>query len=110
MGAQAGTYVLNANQWGSSQNAAVARAGGTVTFSHSGAGVAVVESGNPNFLSVAMAGGAIQGGALDRVVQWTDPITMDLDQSAVNPTNDTFYSLQWAPKAVEAPGAWALRL
>ncbi len=42
------------------------------------------------------------------MVQWTDPMTMDLDQSAVNPTNDTYYFLQWAPKAVEAPGAWAL--
>ena len=108
MGAQAGTYVLHASKWGPSQQAAVEKAGGTVTFSHSGAGVALVESTNPNLLSVALAGGVIAGGALDRVVQWTDPITMDLDQSAVNPVNDPLSFLQWSLTAVDAPGAWAL--
>ncbi len=108
MGAQAGTFVLNASKWGPSQDAAVAKAIGRVTFSHAGAGVAVAESDNPNFLAVALSGGAINGGAADRVVEWTQPMSMDLDQNAVNPNNDTYYFLQWAPKAVEAPGAWAL--
>jgi subtilisin family serine protease len=106
--AQAATYVLQAPAWGAKQNAAVSKAGGTVQFSHDGAGVAVVESANPNFLASALAGGAITGGAQDMVVQWTDPMPTEALSEAVNPVNDTLYGLQWAPKAVDAPGAWAL--
>jgi subtilisin family serine protease len=106
--AQAATYVLHAPAWGAKQNAAVAKAGGTVTFSHDGAGVAIVESDNPNFLGLALSGGAISGGAYDMVVEWTDPMPTEVLSDAVNPVNDTFYGLQWAPKAVDAPGAWAL--
>lgn len=109
LSANAATYVLHAPAWGAKQQAAVEKAGGTVTFSHDGAGVAVAESVNPNFLKAALTGGAITGGAQDVVIRWADPVAMQaLPASAVNPLNDTFYGLQWAPRAVDAPGAWAL--
>ena len=73
MGAQAGQYVLQAPKWGAAQQAAVAKAGGTVKFAHDGAGMAVVQSDNPNFLAAVKAGGAVTSGALDMVVQWTQP-------------------------------------
>jgi subtilisin family serine protease len=102
--AQAATFVLHAPAWGAKQDAAVAKAGGTVRFSHDGAGVAVVESANPNFLKAALTGGAITGGAQDIEVQWTEPVAVE----AVNAADDTFFSgVQWAPQAIEAPAAWA---
>ena len=45
--AHSATYVLHASNWGASQDAAVASAGGAVKFKHAGAGVAVVESNVP---------------------------------------------------------------
>jgi len=108
--AQAATYVLHAPAWGAKQDAAVAKAGGTVTFRHDGAGVAIVESANPGFLNAALVGGAITGGAQDMVVDWTDP-TMPNEAlpEAINASDDTFFNgVQWAPQAVEAPAAWAL--
>jgi lantibiotic leader peptide-processing serine protease len=42
------------------------------------------------------------------VVQWQHPVAdYALDETAVNPTNDTFYPIQWAHQAVESPAAWA---
>jgi subtilisin family serine protease len=107
--ANAATYVLHAPAWGAKQDAAVAKAGGTVTFSHDGAGVAIVESGNPGFLAAALAGGAITGGAQDMVVQWTAPMPTEALPDAINPMDDRFYStIQWAPQSVEAPAAWSM--
>ena len=47
----------------------------------------------------------------DEPVQWTrdpaqDAPTLDAE-AAVNPSNDGFYPLQWAPTAVHAQGAWS---
>lgn len=107
--AHAATYVLHANAWGAKQNAAVSKAGGVVTFSHDGAGVAVVESVNPGFLQAALAGGAIAGGAQDTVVEWAEPMPTEALPDAINPADDTFFNgVQWAPQSVEAPAAWAL--
>jgi subtilisin family serine protease len=108
-GAQAATYVLHAPSWGKAQAAAVAAAGGTVKFSHDGAGVAVVESANPNFLAAVRARGAVAGGALDQVVEWTEPMPAVVLPDAINPLDDRFFAtIQWAPQSVEAPAAWAL--
>jgi subtilisin family serine protease len=41
------------------------------------------------------------------VAQFTNPTTIVDLASVVNPSNDTLYNLQWAPKAINAPGAWA---
>ena len=108
--AQAGErYVLTASGWGKLQAAHVAAAGGKVRFAHAGAGVAVVESSNPQFLSQVLAGGAIRGGALDVEVDWTGPMrSVGLEEQAINPSNDTFYStIQWAPQSIGAPQAWS---
>src|SRR5688572_4380577 len=42
------------------------------------------------------------------MVQWQHPI-MDysVEETAINPTNDTFYPIQWAHQAVQSPAAWA---
>jgi subtilisin family serine protease len=80
-----------------------------VRFAHAGAGVAVVESSNPQFLSQVLAGGAIMGGAVDVEVDWTGPVrSVGLEEQAINPSNDTFYStIQWAPQSIGAPQAWS---
>ena len=107
--ANAATYVLHAPAWGAKQEAAVAKAGGTVSYSHDGAGVAVVESSNPGFMKAVLAGGAITGGAQDMVVQWTAPMPTEALPDAINPMDDRFYStIQWAPQSVEAPAAWSM--
>lgn len=102
------SYVLSANQWGSAQTAAVAAAGGTVTFSHAEGGVGIATSSQPDFLARALAGGAISSGALDEVVQWQPPASeIDFGEAAVTPGDETFINLQWNIKSIEAPAAWA---
>lgn len=108
-GAEPKSYIVSAAHWGAAQNAAVAAAGGQVSFQHDGAGLAVVTSDRPDFRAALAASGAVQSVDEDMVVQWQQPInTVELDESAVNPNNDTYYTnIQWAPQAVEAPAAWA---
>jgi len=108
--AQAGErYVLTASTWGKLQAAHVAAAGGKVRFAHAGAGVAVVESSNPQFLSQVLAGGVVTGAALDVEVDWTGPVrSVGLEEQAIDPSNDTYYStIQWAPQSIGAPQAWS---
>lgn len=104
------SYVVSAARWGSAQNDAVAAAGGTVSFQHDETGLAVVTSESPDFAAALRASGAVQSVDEDLVTQWQQPMnTVELEPSAVNPGNDTFYTnIQWAPQAVGAPGAWAL--
>jgi subtilisin family serine protease len=102
-------FVLTAPAWGEAQNQAVAAAGGTVTFSHDGAGVAVVQSSAANFLARVRASGAITTAEADVVIQWQPDVSnVSVDEAAINPNNDTFYPIQWAPRAIQAPAAWAL--
>ena len=105
---EAGSYVLQANKWGAAQANAVAKAGGTVRFANGDAGIAVVDSNNPNFLSDMVASRTISSGAADMLVQFTDPVGDIAVPDAVSPADDRFYSgVQWAPQAISAPGAWA---
>lgn len=102
------TYVLMANEWSAEQDAAVAAAGGTVSFSHRQTGVGVVTSPYPDFLSRALATKAFKKGAQDMVVQWQPPVPeADMIEAAVTPGDETFINLQWNIDAVEAEGAWA---
>jgi lantibiotic leader peptide-processing serine protease len=102
-------FVLTAPTWGDAQNQAVAAAGGTVTFSHGGAGVAVVRSSTANFLIRVRASKAITTADPDAVIQWQpDVADISVDDAAINPSNDTFFPIQWAPQAIQAPEAWAL--
>ncbi|HVG06664.1 MAG TPA: S8 family serine peptidase [Thermoanaerobaculia bacterium] len=106
--ASATDYVLSANKWTSAQTAAVQAAGGTVVFSHGKAGLGLATSSAPDFLSRVTASGAFQSAAVDEMVQWQPPITdYSVEETAINPTNDTFYPIQWAHQAVQSPAAWA---
>src|SRR5512139_3961555 len=67
------TFVLTADQWGVAQDAAVALAGGRVSFSHGQSGIGVATSGSPGFLKRALASGAFSRGAEDMMVQWQPP-------------------------------------
>jgi subtilisin family serine protease len=102
------SYVLTANAWGPAQDAAVAAAGGSVTFSHRKTGIGVVTSASPDFLNSAMGSGAFKTGAQDVIVQWEPPTREGgIIEAAVAPGDDSFINLQWNYKAVEAEGAWA---
>lgn len=102
------TYVLTAPAWGVEQDAAVFRAGGSVTFSHAKCGVGVAVSGLPGFLDQAMASGAFATGAKDIRVPWQPPTRQgDLIEAAVTPGDETFVNAQWNLRAVEAEEAWA---
>jgi subtilisin family serine protease len=106
--AQETEYVVTAGHWGSAQAAAVSAAGGTVVFDHAGAGVAVVRASAPDFAARLRASLAVDSVNVDRVVAWQQPSTMiDATDNAIDPSNDTFYPIQWAPKAIDAPAAWA---
>ena len=104
--AQDADYVVTASRWGAAQAAAVEAAGGTVLFGHDGAGVAVVRSAAADFAERLRASTAIQQVERDQVVAWQMP-SGNIDAQSVNPNNDPFYPIQWAPGAIGAPAAWA---
>lgn len=102
------TYVLTAGNWGAEQTAAVTEAGGIVTFNHDQTGIAVVTSSAPDFLDRARTSNKFGNVDLDQVVQWQQPIqTVELEENAVTPGDETFINMQWNYRAVEAPAAWA---
>lgn len=108
-GVEAATYVLEAAKWGPAQTAAVAAAGGTVTYSNEAAGLASAESDNPDFAQAVVRGGAVFRATPDMVVQWTQPLPIEALPEAIDPSDDTFFTnVQWAPQSVQAPAAWAL--
>jgi subtilisin family serine protease len=105
--ASAASYVLTAGKWGAAQNAAVAAAGGTVTFVHADTGIAVVESESTAFLFKASAARAFTSASQDFDVEWQPQVqTFDAGETAVTPGDETFAAMQWAPTAVEAQAAW----
>jgi subtilisin family serine protease len=102
------TYVLTAAKWSAEQDAAVAAAGGTVTFSHGKTGIGVATSPYPDFLKRVLATKAIQTGAEDMMIEWQPPFPEGgIIEAAVTPGDETFINLQWNIVAVEAEGAWA---
>lgn len=101
-------YVLMSGTWTSAQTAAVQAAGGTVLFSHGKSGLGVASSDAPDFLARIEASGAFSRAAADEMVQWQPPVAdYTVEESAINPTNDTFFPIQWAHTAVQSPAAWA---
>jgi hypothetical protein len=86
-------YVLNAPAWGDSEKAAVANAGGSLTFVHTATGIAFAKSGNPNFSQELLATGLFSAAAADMMVQWQPPLkTGDFVEAAVTPGNETFWN------------------
>jgi len=101
----AADYVLTAPKWGKAQIAAVAAAGGTVTYSHA-SGFARVSSDASDFAARAAASNAFGDVVADRLVQW-QTADQSVAVAAVTPADESLWPLQWAPFAVKAPGAWA---
>lgn len=91
--------------------AQVTAAGGSVVSSYPALGLAIVSGDAPD-LGAAL--GRIKGARSatpDQMVTWApnpaqDAPTLDAE-AAVAPNNDGFFSLQWAPTAVHAQGAWS---
>lgn len=107
--AQAGTYVLQSNKWGAEQEAAVAAAGGRIVYASAGAGLAVVESDNAGFGAALQASRTVSSVLPDMVLDFDVPKSYEFEAEAgVTLTSETFWNLQWAPRAIEAPAAWNL--
>lgn len=112
------SYVLVAsgNSLPPSLAADVAAAGGTVTGTMDGIGVAVATSADPAFAKRASAIGGLQYVAEDLEVQWTRDAYGDAAEATDQPgaeetahgvgTHESFRNAQWAPDAVSAPAAW----
>ncbi|MGH8623462.1 MAG: S8 family serine peptidase, partial [Burkholderiales bacterium] len=87
----------------------ISAAGGTLTRTVGAIGVASATSSNPSFPANAAAISGIEAVALDAPVQWVDPNERVVDAGDVgNQTHgndETFFNLQWAPKAISAPQA-----
>lgn len=103
-----GEYILTAGRWNKAQQRAVEAAGGTVTFSHKKAGVAVATSSNPNFIDEVMASDALRSAAPNVMVQWQPPVRhAKFDEQAVTPGDESFFDYQWNMLSMQAPEAWA---
>lgn len=111
------TYLISFAETVPSDLAArIVSAGGKVKKINKAAGVASVESDAPDFAQRVSAINGVEGVGMDRVIRWVDP---DLRvQEAGEATggsgvgdasigdNETFFGIQWAPKAIQAPEAW----
>ena len=87
----------------------ISAAGGTLINTVGKIGVASATSSDPNFLAKAAAISGIEAVALDQPRSWIDPNVRvveagDVDEQA-HGANETFFNLQWAPKAISAPEA-----
>jgi len=105
--ASAADFVLTAPHWGKKQNAAVAAAGGTVTWSHAKAGIASVSSDNADFLAAVSGDNTFKSAAEDMMVQWQDPAPIEVGH--INPNDEFFFNqgFQWNMESIGAPAAWA---
>ena len=93
--------------------ASVSKAGGTMTATSDQIGVAYASSNDPDFQKKAAAINGISTVDPDMMVQWVDPNERvidagDVTQDVLGGTDETFFNLQWANKAVHAPEALAL--
>lgn len=89
---------------------AVTAAGGTLESSYSAIGVAIARAESGDFAVRLSGTQGIESVVADTSIQWIEPGVPDAD--AVDATvaslgdDETFYSFQWAPGAVQAPEAW----
>lgn len=101
------TYVLNADAWGSDQDAAVTAAGGTVNWSHAQTGLAEVSSDSAGFLRSVLASGAFTAATRDFTVLWQPDVEAHMiDEQSITPGDEFFYPIQWHLPAIQAPDAW----
>jgi subtilisin family serine protease len=96
--------------------AKVKQAGGTLTATAAGIGVATASASRPDFQSKASTISGVEAVAPDQVMQWIDPnervreageaaAQTDIGQTSIA-DNETFFNAQWAPRAIHAPEAW----
>ncbi|PYO63330.1 MAG: hypothetical protein DMD28_02500 [Gemmatimonadetes bacterium] len=94
---------------------AVRAAGGTLTSTLPQIGVAFAVSSDAGFAARVAKLAGVSSVTADMVVQWVDPkeaaIPLDADASGVVGgtslgSDETFFNIQWAVKAVHAPEAW----
>ena len=98
---------MQANKWGAAQQAALAAAGGKLVYASAGAGIAVASSDNPGFAASMKASRTVTDVDADVVLNFDVPKSYELEADAgVTLTSETFWNLQWAPRAIEAPAAW----
>lgn len=89
---------------------AVTAAGGMITTSYSSIGVAIATANDAAFATRLGALEGLESVVADTVIQWTDPsepsvAAIDANVASIG-DNETFFSFQWAPVAVQAPEAW----
>jgi subtilisin family serine protease len=94
--------------WGDAQDAAVAAAGGTISYKHAGSGLAIVNSANGSFASSLPEGMRAEP---DMLVQWQAPIPetaeqIDVTEDAATLGDETFANAQWNIRAINAQAAW----
>ncbi len=97
-------YVLAKRPWSQQLERTIEAVGGEIVYVHRSTGIAMVRSRNDEFLSELTAAQYFQFAALDRVVQWVDPV---VDPLVVTPGDDTHFQKQWNLTAIEAEAAWA---
>lgn len=96
--------------------ARIASAGGQLKKIHREAGVASAASDDPAFAQRVRAIKGVEGVGRDRVFSWVDPnlrvveadeapVSSDITATSIG-DNETFFGIQWAPKAIGAPAAW----
>ena len=91
----------------------ISQAGGTLTATVSQIGVATATSSDPNFFTKASAIGGLETVTPDQMVQWIDPnervfAVGDITAQGIGDDEWFYGGLQWAPRAIHAPEAWAL--
>ena len=114
-------YVIIANNDLPSDLAAlVSAAGGTLTASMSGIGVAVASSTDPYFSATLGRHASLQAVVEDIMLDFQQPTVApemvevaaagepDVGQTAHVGAAETFRAVQWAPDAISAPAAWHL--
>jgi len=114
---QSATYLISfAGTAPADLEARLQRAGGRVKRISRDAGVASVVSDAPDFAQQARTIPGVEGVGKDRVIRWVDPnlrVRQGPNASARSTIggasigdNETFFGVQWAPKAIHAPEAW----
>ena len=111
------TYVViaNGNELPAGLSDAAAAAGGSITGTMAGIGVAVASSSDPNFASALERTAGVQAVVEDIVLDFEQPTVApemveagepDVGQASHVGSTESFRLLQWAPDAISAPAAW----
>jgi subtilisin family serine protease len=100
------SYVISFSGHASDLKASVERAGGQLTRVWEKAGLAGATSEAADFSSRVKGTAGVQSVARDVEVQWLDPRER-VQELAAGGIDERFFPIQWAPKAISAPEAWA---